>query len=338
MKTDSSLAPPPSSSPVKKALKTLLIICAVGIPVYALFRNLPAVIEATRSADFLAVTYVGLGLLVYTIVNASIWADVLKALGWRGDRLLATRTWIQCEAMKWLPGGIWGYASRVVKAPEIGTNRTIAGASLMAELLLTIAAWAILAAVGLWLDGVLLDRLRETVTSASGSERGHFLFWAVPVFALLGVGLLVSLPPVRRFIIKKLSPLSIASWRVGPLVQAFVSYLALCALHAILLVILVSAIKLGEFTWASAAAADGSAWLIGFFAIGVPGGIGVREAGITWFLSSYMSTPEAMAVAVLWRTLQVLAELAALFLSSLLREPTEKKNLLSEASSEFPSE
>ena len=51
-------------------------------------------------------------------------------------------------------------------------------------------------------------------------------------------------------------------------------------------------------------------WLIGFFAIGVPGGIGVREAGSALLLTPNLLWGEALLAAVLWRAVQMGAELA----------------------------
>ncbi|NNM30991.1 MAG: hypothetical protein HKO57_15840, partial [Akkermansiaceae bacterium] len=63
----------------------------------------------------------------------------------------------------------------------------------------------------------------------------------------------------------------------------------------------------------------GAAWLIGFWAIGVPGGIGVREGALAWLLAHSGSLEAGMAVAVLWRALQVVVELAALGTAALTR-------------------
>jgi uncharacterized membrane protein YbhN (UPF0104 family) len=63
---------------------------------------------------------------------------------------------------------------------------------------------------------------------------------------------------------------------------------------------------------AAAIGANAAGWLLGFFAIGVPGGIGVREAGAALLLSPIMPWHEAVLAAGLWRLLQIVAELAAL--------------------------
>lgn len=305
-------ASPAGASRLKRVLKGLLIGCAVGLPLWALSRNWGEVVDATRKANGWMVAAVGLGLVAYTILNAAVWTDVLHALGWRGGRLLATRTWIESEAMKWLPGGVWGYASRVVKAPAIGIPRAVAGASLVAELLLTILAWAVLAGLGLALDGEIFARLRGQLPAGITDGSAPLLLGLGGLLAVLALSGLALLAPLRRAVMRRLEPLRIGGWRFRPLVRAASSYFVLCLFHAFLLSLLVNAFHPGDFGWGPAAAADGSSWLIGFFAIGVPGGIGVREAGIAWFLGTHVPLADAMAVAVVWRALQVGAELAAL--------------------------
>jgi glycosyltransferase 2 family protein len=64
----------------------------------------------------------------------------------------------------------------------------------------------------------------------------------------------------------------------------------------------------------AAVGANAAGWLVGFFAIGVPGGIGVREAGAALLLSPIMPWQEAALAAALWRVLQIVTELASLLL------------------------
>jgi uncharacterized membrane protein YbhN (UPF0104 family) len=71
---------------------------------------------------------------------------------------------------------------------------------------------------------------------------------------------------------------------------------------------------------AAAIGANAAGWLAGFFAIGVPGGIGVREAGAALLLSPIMPWQEAALAAALWRVLQIVAELVSLLPWLFLRD------------------
>jgi len=301
---------------MKKLLKPILLAIAIGIPLSALAGNLPEVLAATAAANGWIIGGVFIGLLVYTVLNAAVWGDVLAGLGHHPGRRKVTSLWIRAEAMKWLPGGIWGYASRVVKAPEIGVAKSVAGASLVAELLLTIGAWTTLAAVGLLLAGpsLLADLELPHLPLTPAMVIGTI------VIAILALPVLLRFrAPLCRAVAARLAPLREKRWSVRPLLRAFGSYLLLCGFHAFLLQVLVFAIRPGTADWSFFASADGIAWLAGFFAIGVPGGIGVREAGLAWFLSQAMTLPEAIAVAVLWRALQIAAELTSFGIASAAR-------------------
>lgn len=283
----------------------MLPVVAIGILLVGFGSQLPSAAQAAANANGLLLLAVFVGLVAYTWLNASVWSDVLAGLGQQPGRVRATRLWIRSEVMKWLPGGIWGYASRVVKSPEIGVERSVAGASLVAELLLTIAAWGALAVIGLVGSGRLLLGLFEWPT-ASVMAMGAGL-----LFAMLAGGWLVR-RRLRNAISLRLAPLHGRSWKVSSLVRAFASYLMLCLFHAALLHVLVLAFLPETEGLAFFATVDGFAWLIGFFAIGVPGGIGVREAGMAWLLGQAMPMPEAVAIAVSWRALQLAAEMTVL--------------------------
>lgn len=283
----------------------MLPVVAVGILLVGFGSQLPSAADAAANANGLLLFAVFVGLLAYTWFNASVWSDVLAGLGEKPGRVRATRLWIRSEVMKWLPGGIWGYASRVVKAPEIGVERSVAGASLVAELLLTIAAWSVLALVGFVGSGRLLLGLIEWPASST-------MVIAASVGAVGIVALVVLRRRLWKAISARLAPLRERSWKVSSLVRAFVSYLGLCLFHAALLHVLVLAFLPETEGLAFFATVDGMAWLIGFFAIGVPGGIGVREAGMAWLLGQVMPMPEAVAIAVSWRALQLAAEMTVL--------------------------
>jgi hypothetical protein len=133
---------------------------------------------------------------------------------------------------------------------------------------------------------------------------------AISGFGLVAMFLLRR--PLWKAISARLAPLRERSWKVSSLVRAFISYLGLCLFHAALLHGLVLAFLPETEGLAFFATVDGMAWLIGFFAIGVPGGIGVREAGMAWLLGQVMPMPVAVAIAVSWRALQLAAEMAVL--------------------------
>ena len=66
--------------------------------------------------------------IVYRFVNALGWPLVLDAMGRSVNRLDATRIWLRAESQRWLPGGVWGYASRAAQAERLSVPATFASA------------------------------------------------------------------------------------------------------------------------------------------------------------------------------------------------------------------
>jgi hypothetical protein len=58
------------------------------------------------------------------------------------------------------------------------------------------------------------------------------------------------------------------------------------------------------------------AWMVGFLSLLTPGGLGVREGIMTFFLSLYMPVSMAIIVALLARVWNTIAELAFFSISS----------------------
>ena len=44
---------------------------------------------------------------------------ILESLGYPLPYLVGVRTWLTSESMRWLPGGVWKFASRVVAAQNL---------------------------------------------------------------------------------------------------------------------------------------------------------------------------------------------------------------------------
>ena len=77
---------------------------------------------------------------------------------------------------------------------------------------------------------------------------------------------------------------------------------------------------------AVALTANSVAWLAGLFAVFAPGGLVVREATIAVLLAGFLSTEEAITVALAWRAVQVAAEVGgtlALLPGGSVRAPDE---------------
>lgn len=186
------------------------------------------------------------------VAVAAGWGSVLTLLGHRVGLARAVPWYFAGEITKYVPGLVWPVIGRAELARRGGVARPLAYASVAASLVFWYAAAAAVATV------------------------------LVPPLALLvPIGLLLLHPAVTARVVALGERLLRRPLLVVPAWSAAVRLVARYAVAWLLL---------GTATWAVARALDPGAgwaavlgatalsWLVGFLAIPVPGGVGVREA------------------------------------------------------------
>jgi glycosyltransferase 2 family protein len=296
-------------SRILPALRSLAPWVAVGCVALAL---LPRADELKSCLDRLGIGWLTLSFLLctlYRFLNAGIWAWIVESLGHRISYLKAMRAWLTSESLRWLPGSVWGFCSRVDAARTLGIPGVVASLSLPVELALTIVSWGIVA-----LAGVLGSGLGARLWATYGKWFGPLGFAAMA--ALVGLAL-VSPLLVRQCWFRTASQrlLRVLKLKLNPglLIRSGLSYTALNVLNGLGFWLILAGMGYQRAVSPTlAVGVNAVGWLIGFFAIGVPGGIGVREAGASLLLTPVLPWPEAALVAIIWRMVQIGAELATL--------------------------
>jgi uncharacterized membrane protein YbhN (UPF0104 family) len=289
------------------AIRRLLPWVAVGCVILAL---LPRANELRQCLERLSIGWLApaLGLcLAYWFLNAGVWSWILESLGYPIPYLTGVRTWLTSESLRWLPGGIWKFASRIDAAQNLGIPIAVASISLPVELATVIFSWVIVGLAGITLSGLAS---RFIVTYAN---------WLVPVGELVVVGLVLFslIWPILcrqswiRGKLEQLRAMLKLKLNLGVLVRCEFLYLGLNVLHGLGLWLMLAGMGY-PISPAAAVGANAVGWLTGTFAMVVPGGIGVRETATAFLLSPLMPWQEAALAAVLWRALQIVAELASL--------------------------
>jgi len=223
--------------------------------------------EALRGANWF---YLGLAIfiaLIYLILNASVWGLIVRLVGASPNRFKAAALWIECEAMRWLPGGIWGYASRVVEAKRIGLNKTNGGLSLALELILTVTAWGLLGLIGALFSPrlrsvavIYLDKLQVPPTAAIVL----ISLLALSVIALL----LFNILGLRDKILKATKDLrqGLLNWKISA--RALLEYLLLCLFYSLGFLFCLKGIGIDPApSLIEAGGSYGIAWIVGFLAL-----------------------------------------------------------------------
>ncbi len=290
-----------------------------------------AIVGLTKSVEFFKGTEVNIriswllaalgALIIYQVLNAGMWAGVLKSLGADISYAKGARMWIETECGKWLPGGVFGYGSRVVTAPEYGISKVLSGKGLTLELVTTVMAWATVSLL-IFTTPFFQEILEKLALVVSGIPVVPLVFAGLTIMAL-GIFIGFKVPKIRT---KALEVWALRNelGRIAPAI--YVKYLILCLWNGVTFWLLSKGFTEHSITVWQMVGIGGVAWLGGFFAIGVPGGIGVREGILVWLLSHKMATSDAVLIAMSWRMLQVLVELSVLGLSLLLNHIFKRKS------------
>jgi hypothetical protein len=292
-----------------KALVAVGVLASVVLALRGYWEPLAGRLEQLRLGWLLAGSVI---CVLYRVVNAYGWVLVLRALGQRVPGWRGVRLWLVSETLRWLPGSVWSFFSRVGQAREIGVPPAIASLSLPLELLLTIGAWLVAALVGVGLSGVAREWLARLPT-----------FWVVVTALALALMVLTVLALARwwpkarvsaklRGLQAAIGELRKARPSVPVLAWTFVFYVALCFLNGVAFHVVVRAAGAPPPPILAAIGVNAVGWLVGFFAFFAPAGLGVREGGMAAMLAPSMPLDAAIVGVLIWRLCQIVVEFACL--------------------------
>ncbi|MFO0957694.1 MAG: lysylphosphatidylglycerol synthase domain-containing protein [Isosphaeraceae bacterium] len=244
--------------------------------------------------------------LVYRVINATGWSLALRILGHPTDVVSTARLWLASEACRWLPGSVWAYGSRTLLATQRGLKAQAVGASLGLELITTVAAWLVVMLIG---GRCFWQRLLPN--GLEGLNAWAILSLILALAAAAAAAFRLS-PRLRRSIASKwgqLASLLRCSFDPRWLAATFLFFVAMAVFNGLALFILVQALPDRDCPLSAVIAANAAAWLAGFFALFAPGGLVVREACLAALLATWLGPELALALALAWRLVQILAEI-----------------------------
>jgi len=311
------------------------LVAAVAFCIYGALRHAGGEVRAKVSHARPECLLLALGIcIVYRIANSTGWVFVLRSLNFPMPLARGARIWIMAETMRWLPGSVWGFCSRVYQAGKAGAPSAVAAASLPLELLLTIAAWALTAVVAVCASGLAFDWFALASPRAIALAAGALLTLAgAAAFALFRLPR-QRLPKKIAGLLEQIQSLARTRPRPAPLAFTLALYTVLCALNGLAFFCVLRSLTDAPLSVPAAIAANACGWLAGFFAVGVPGGIGVREASSAMILSAVVPVETVVAGAVLWRLVLLADELCCL---GVLLAPSAWKRMSEGSRRAFPS-
>jgi len=264
----------------------------------------PSVTEALSDANWwLVALALILGLAGMTTIGLN-WHFILRDLGAEVPSVQASlHQYFVGQLGKYVPGGIWPIVGRAEMAHRGGASRTAAYGGTLMSLAATYLASLLTAALLL----------------ASSLLRGDSPSWAVWLLFLIPVGILLLHPRALNWaigwmsrVLKRELSIQLPSWSrsITTIALHVPSWLAISGATW-----LISKALGGDVGFDLIGVATCIAWFLGFVVIGLPGGIGVREA-VFVSLASPLGPSLAATVALVARAIFVIVDLVGAGLST----------------------
>ena len=228
----------------------------------------------------------------------------------------ASKIWLISESRRWLPGGVWGYASRAVASTKLGITKTTASASMAIELLITIAAAVLVSLAGISWHYAELSSAFHSLLQEQQLETSHVGI-AIGLTLLAAIVLVAKRSMLTRKIekaIQKFSALKGTKINRRIVVHSLSYMVIMAALNGAVNSTLLPAINPSHVPVVAMIAATAAAWAIGFLAIFSPGGIVVRESALATLLLPWLPWEAGFALAILSRFAQLIAEVVGMLL------------------------
>jgi uncharacterized membrane protein YbhN (UPF0104 family) len=243
--------------------------------------------------------------------SALFWYRLLRAFGQRPPLLATARAYYVGQLGKYLPGKAWALLLRASLVRSSTVSLGAAGITAFYEVLTTMAAGALLAAV--------LFAWQPPVASGldwSPVALGLILLALVGVPLLPGVFNLLVARVAARFPameVADLPPLRVADLVQGLGITACTWWMFGLSLWALLQGLMPEPPEMSSSLWARFTALVALPYVAGFLALFMPGGLGVREGLLLAFLSAELvGAPEGIAAlaVLLLRVVWTVAEVA----------------------------
>jgi len=292
----------------------LVRVCTILLLVAFWARAIASSWEQARTYPW----HIGLPLLVLSFASLSLhmlglaftWSWLLKRLGQTISTRAAVRIWLTSQFARYLPGPAWDAWGRLGIGARAGLDFAAASLSIVLEMAAGVLAYIALVLLSLpfWPDASRLGYLRYAPF-------------------LLPLGLIALYPPLFNWSVNLAlrlvhRPTLTVRLPLTTVMLLFCQEFAWRLVEALGLLFLAEALVPGSAHLAALlVGAQAAAWLIGFFAVFVPAGIGVREGAFAFLLAPVLPIAIGTAIALAFRLLCGLRDLLALLAASLLRRP-----------------
>ncbi len=302
-----------SASPVLKRLLTIAWWVIAGLFFVIAWREFvgpdQSLGELLRPVDWWLFAAALIVLIAGQVVRAQLTAASHAAFDYPVNRGEAFRYWVFSQMGKYIPGGIWLFASRTVFYQQNGMPTLIASGIVVWETLSILLTGIIIVLVSLPFLPVLKWGMIASIGGAGVLIIGAISLWQMPRFWEWLTKLHIPGAQLMLRFVRETTDQRAKLFRNHLIISA-VSWLIIGSGFYLLTL---SFPPLRGLSWPSASAIFIASWTIGFLILIAPGGIGSREAALIAFLLPLISPSEALAFAIIARIWWTLGE-ALLFL------------------------
>lgn len=274
--------------PLVKAVFLVLGVASVVFVVDALVEAWPQFTDVVADATVPPLLAGIAVMLVAELGYAVVWPLTLRRMEFPAPMVPAAATFAVTQTAKFVPGSVWHAVGRVEASRRFGLPRRLGAASMLVE------AGASLAA-SLTIAGAL-----GAPSAALEHDGALALLENVGVVVAGAVAYVVGLEVARRVGGRP-------SWRGAA--EVYVGHLLVWATWSVGAALVGWSLGIDE--GAAVAAAFCLSWAAGFVVVGVPAGLGVREAVMTAALGRVMPTADALAITLGTRTVWTFVQFGA---------------------------
>lgn len=255
-------------------------------------------------------------LLIYP-ESTFAWYVLIKKLGVKISLNSALYVWVVSNTSRYIPGTIWQYVGRIGLGRDMGIARKEGTLSILYETLLIIISGCLVSlfTLGWW------------------STVGVKLYM---VFPAVVIPLVFLHPEVSKKVLHLLARLTkkeqitFAPLKIQDYLSILPLFLANFLLNGLALMLLTYAFT-GNFKIENMFPFSGVyalSWLVGYFSLFAPGGIGVADSTLALLLSMQMPLPLASTIAIIYRFLLVIAESIVFIVVLNLRAERQARSMI----------
>lgn len=292
---------------VTRWLKRLVLVAVLGAGCYAVYRTADDLGEGLRLLPPWLVLVAVVPVVAGMLVALQVWRTLMAALGSPLSNRAAAGILFLSQLGKYLPGSVWSVLGQMELGREHQVPRRTSAS--VGVLVLAISATA----------GVTVASLLFPFAGAATVREYWWLLAVVPLcYAGLHPPLLGRVLGLAFRVVRREPSITLPTW--AALRRALLLQCVVWVLLGIQVWVLV--VGLGAPALASLAPAIGGyalGYSLGMMAVGLPAGAGVREAALVVALSSVLSTPHALLVALLTRLISTVCDVGMALIQVALR-------------------